>query len=123
MGKLSATVVKAARRPGRLGDGVDLYLVVQPTGSKSWVCRVKRHGMCRDFGLGSAAMVSLADARERARDIRSWVELGLDPIFERRKAQGIPTFREAAAKVLAAHRNWLHDALSLGNRQPDCALR
>ena len=30
--------------------------------------------------------------------------MGLDPLFERRKAQGIPTFREAAAKVLAQHR-------------------
>src|SRR3546814_20095322 len=30
--------------------------------------------------------------------------MGLDPLFERRKAQGIPTFREATAKVLAAHR-------------------
>ncbi|MBT0671377.1 DUF4102 domain-containing protein, partial [Novosphingobium profundi] len=65
MGKLSATAVKAARRPGRLGDGDGLYLVVQPTGSKSWVCRVQKHGMRRDFGLGSAAKVSLADARER----------------------------------------------------------
>jgi hypothetical protein len=32
------------------------------------------------------------------------MEMGLDPLFERRKAQGIPAFREAAAKVLAAHR-------------------
>src|SRR5690606_7985233 len=31
-------------------------------------------------------------------------EMGLDPVFERRKAEGIPTFREAAARVLAAHR-------------------
>jgi len=37
--------------------------------------------------------------------MRTWVELGLDPLFERRKAQGIPTFREATAKVLAQHRS------------------
>ena len=104
MGKLSVTAVKAATRPGRLGDGDGLYLVVQPGGSKSWVCRVQKHGMRRDFGLGSASKVSLADARERAREIRGWVEQGLDPIFERRKEQGIPTFREAAAKVLASYR-------------------
>jgi integrase len=30
--------------------------------------------------------------------------MGLDPIFERRKAKGIPTFRDAAAKVLVANR-------------------
>ncbi len=104
MGKLSATAVKRATRPGRLGDGDGLFLIVQPSGSKSWVCRVQKNGRRRDFGLGSASKVSLALARERAREIRAWVEMGLDPIFERRKAGGIPTFREAAARVLAAHR-------------------
>ncbi|GMN04217.1 tyrosine-type recombinase/integrase [Erythrobacter sp. MTPC3] len=105
MGKLSATAVKAATRPGKLGDGDGLYLVVKPSGSKSWMVRVQKHGNRRDFGLGSASKVSLAIARERAREIRTWVELGLDPLFERRKAQGIPTFREATAKVLAQHRS------------------
>lgn len=105
MGKLSATAVKAATRPGKLGDGDGLYLVVKPSGSKSWMVRIQKHGNRRDFGLGSASKVSLAIARERAREIRTWVELGLDPLFERRKAQGIPTFREATAKVLAQHRS------------------
>ena len=104
MGKLSATVVKAATRPGKLGDGDGLYLVVKPSGTKSWMVRVQKNGNRRDFGLGSASKISLAIARERAREVRTWVELGLDPLFERRKAEGIPTFREAAAKVLAQHR-------------------
>ncbi|WP_343222123.1 Arm DNA-binding domain-containing protein [Novosphingobium profundi] len=51
MGKLSVTAVKAATRPGRLGDGDGLYRVVQPGGSKSWVCRVQKHGMRRYLGL------------------------------------------------------------------------
>jgi len=96
--------VKAPTLPGRLGDGDGLYLVVKPSGSKGWMVRVQKHGTRRDFGLGSASKVSLAIARERAREVRTWVELGLDPLFERRKAQGIPTFREATAKVLAQHR-------------------
>ncbi|RSY78057.1 site-specific integrase [Sphingomonas koreensis] len=104
MGKLSATAVKAATRPGRMGDGDGLYLIVQPGGSKSWVCRVQKNGNRRDFGLGSASKIPLKVARERAVEIRTWVEMGLDPSFERRKAEGIPTFKEAAAKVLAAHR-------------------
>ena len=103
MGKLSATAVKAATRPGRLGDGDGLFLLIQPGGGKSWMCQVQKNGNRRDFGLGSASKVSLATARERAREIRTWVELGLDPIFERRKAMGIPTFRQAAARVIAAH--------------------
>ena len=104
MGKLSATAVKAASRPGKLGDGDGLYLVVKSSGTKSWMVRVQKNGNRRDFGLGGASKISLAVARERAREVRTWVELGLDPLFERRKAEGIPTFREAAAKVLAQHR-------------------
>lgn len=104
MGKLSATAVRAATRPGKMGDGDGLFLIVQPGGSKSWVCRVQKNGNRRDFGLGSASKIPLKIARERAAEIRTWVEMGLDPAFERRKAEGIPTFKEAAAKVLAAHR-------------------
>lgn len=104
MGWLSKTSVKAATRPGRLGDGDGLFLIVQPSGSKSWMARVQKSGVRRDFGLGSASKVSLALARERSREIRTWVEMGLDPVFERRKAEGIPTFKEAAAKVMAQHR-------------------
>lgn len=104
MGKLSATAVKAASRPGRIGDGDGLFLIVQPGGTKSWVCRVQKNGNRRDFGLGSVSKVTLAQARDRAREVRTWMELGLDPLFERKKAQGIPTFKEATAKVLAAHR-------------------
>lgn len=110
MGKLSATSVKAATRPGRHGDGDGLFLVIQASGAKSWVCRVQKNGSRRDFGLGSAAKVTLALARERAREIRTWVEMGLDPLFERRKLQGIPTFRQAAAKVIASHgKNWRNE--------------
>lgn len=104
MKRLSASAVQSATRPGRFSDGDGLYLVVQPTGTKSWVCRVQKAGNRRDIGLGSASKVSLRLARERAREVRSQVEMGLDPLFERRKANGIPTFREAAAKVLAANR-------------------
>ncbi len=103
--RLSVSTVKSAIFPLRFSDGLGLYLVVQPGGGKSWVCRVQKAGNRRDFGLGSASKVSLADARERAREIRSQVEIGLDPLFERRKAQGIPTFREATAKLLAAPRS------------------
>ncbi|WP_223262581.1 tyrosine-type recombinase/integrase [Sphingobium sp. SCG-1] len=110
MGKLSATSVKAATRPGRHGDGDGLFLVIQTSGAKSWVCRVQKNGNRRDFGLGSVTKVSLSTARERAREIRTWVEMGLDPLFERRKLQGIPTFRQAAAKVIASHgKNWRNE--------------
>jgi integrase len=104
MGKLCATGVRAATRPGKLGDGDGLFLLVGSTGSKSWIVRVQKNGHRRDIGVGSASKVSLAKARDRARQVREWVEDGFDPIFERRKAAGIPTFKEASEKVVELHR-------------------
>ena len=104
MGRLSATAVKAAKLPGRYGDGDGLYLLVSRAGARSWVCRVQKDGKRRDIGLGSAKKVSLALARERAAKVRTQVEVGLDPIAERRKEAGIPTFREAAAIVFAENK-------------------
>lgn len=97
MGNLTATGVKAAKRPGRHGDGDGLYLVVHRGGSRSWVVRVQKDGKRRDIGLGSAKKVSLSKAREKAAEVRSQIEAGLDPVAERRKRVSVPTFREAAA--------------------------
>lgn len=103
MGKLTATAVNAAKAPGRYGDGDGLFLLVGKTGAKSWMVRIQKDGRRRDLGLGSAAKVPLKLARERAALARSQVEAGIDPVAERRKAAGIPTFREAAALVHAEH--------------------
>ena len=96
MGKLTATAVKAARSAGRYSDGEGLFLLVGATGSRSWVVRVQKNGKRRDIGLGSARKVPLALARERAVKARLQIEAGIDPVAERRKAAGVPTFREAA---------------------------
>jgi integrase len=104
MGKLTATAVKAAKATGRYGDGDGLFLLVGPKGARSWVCRVQKNGKRRDIGLGSEKKVTLALARERAAKARSQIEVGIDPVAERRKAAGIPSFREAAALVYAENR-------------------
>ena len=101
MGKLNATAVKAAKEPGRYGDGDGLFLVVKASGGRSWVVRAQKDGIRRDIGLGALSKVPLAVARERASKVRSQIEVGLDPIIERRKDAGIPTFRKAAAEVFA----------------------
>ena len=104
MAKLTATAVKAASAPGRYGDGDGLFLLIGRGGGKSWAVRVQKDGKRRDFGLGSASKVPLKLARERAGLVRSQVEAGIDPVAERRKAAGIPTFRQAAALVHAEHK-------------------
>ena len=107
MARLTATAVKAASAAGRYGDGDGLFLLIGRGGGKSWLVRVQKDGKRRDIGLGSAAKVPLKLARERAIVVRSQVEAGIDPVAERRKAAGVPTFREAAALVHAEHkRGW-----------------
>lgn len=104
MGKLTATAVRAASAPGRYGDGDGLFLLVGRTGAKSWMVRVQKDGKRRDIGLGSSAKVPLKLARDRAANVREQIEAGIDPVAERRKAAGVPTFREAAAVVHAEHK-------------------
>ena len=60
------------------------------------------------MGLGSAAATSLADARERAADACRKIARGLNPIDERKRDGGIPTFAEMADTV--------HGTLSTGFR-------
>jgi integrase len=100
LGKLTALSVKNAK-PGRHGDGLGLYLLVKPSGARSWLLRVQRDGKRRDIGLGSLAARSLAEAREKAAELRKHALNGRDPIHERdRDRRAAPTFREAA---IAAH--------------------
>lgn len=97
MGKLTATGIKAIVKAGRYGDGDGLFLIVKPSGAGSWVCRIQKDGRRRDIGLGSAAKVTLKQAREKAVLTRSQMEAGIDPVKDRKRAAGIPTFREAMA--------------------------
>ena len=60
-------------------------------------------GRSRALGLGSFALVSLAEAREQALANRKIAREGGDPLATRRRSQGIPTFEEAAEKVIAIY--------------------
>ena len=112
MGKLTALAARALSKPGRHGDGDGLYLNVAPSGSKSWVQRIVIDGRRRDMGLGSYPAVSLAKARSIAQTNRTAVAQGRDPVAEkrqvreaaRRPAPSIPTFAEAAARVIELRR-------------------
>ena len=109
MGKLTALAARALSKPGRHGDGDGLYLHVAPAGSKSWVQRIVVDGRRRDLGLGSYPAVSLAKARSIAQTNRSAVAEGRDPVAEKREAAlrpapSVPTFAEAAARVIELRR-------------------
>ena len=81
-----------------------MYLFVQPTGTGSWVQRLVIRGRRRELGLGAAALVPLAKARELALANRMLARSGGDPLSEKRRVQGVPTFAEAAQRVLEQKR-------------------
>ncbi len=60
-----------------------LYLVVQPSGVKSWAVRYRYGGKSRKFTIGRYPAFSLADARKQAREATQRVDLGVDPLSER----------------------------------------
>ena len=97
--ELSAAFVRAAP-PGHHIDGNGLYLYVQPTGTRSWIQRLVIRGRRCELGLGSALLVSLAEAREKALANRKLARAGGDPLADKRRLAGIPTFAEAAAAVI-----------------------
>src|SRR3954452_3798669 len=86
-------------QPGKYSDGGNLYLVVSPKRSRKWVLRFTWRGRAREMGLGSAAAVSLADAREKAASARRKIDQGLNPIDERKRTSGVPTFSEMGDQV------------------------
>ena len=99
MGALTARKVSTVTKPGMHCDGSGLYLHVSKSGAKSWILRTVVHGKRRDIGLGGVSILSLADAREKARDLRAVARKGGNPLSHRDKR--IPTFEEAARRVHA----------------------
>ena len=105
--RLTAKQVEYAK-PGRYGDGGGLWLEVSASGARHWTLRYQINGRARWMGLGSAEVVTLADARERARPARLALLDGIDPLearraqrAEQRRAQAATiTFREAAKAVI-----------------------
>jgi integrase len=123
--KLTALKVERARTPGLLNDGKGLNLrIAAGKGglTKSWVFRFMIAGRAREMGLGSLDVVSLGEARERARKWRRLVKDGVDPIEARnarRAAARLETakalsFAECAERYIIAHRDGWKSAKHAG---------
>lgn len=107
-GKLTAKGVQAIKEAGSYQDGGGLALVVKPSGSRSWVLRVQTAGTRKAVGIGSAAVVSLAEARAKAADVRREMKAGLDVAAAKRAARAavvvLPSFADAARLFHAEHK-------------------
>ena len=95
-------------------DGGGLYLQVSAARTKSWIFRYRMNGRKtpRDMGLGPVHTVTLAEAREKARDARKLILDGVDPVEAKRarkqaqalEAASAMVFKDCAEKYIAAHR-------------------
>ena len=103
--RLTDLTVRQSTR-GRHADGNGLYLLVRPTGTRSWVQRIVIHGRRRDLGLGAYPLVTLREARRLAFDNRRAARRGEDPTAAGAQ-ETAPTVRTVVEVVIAARRtNW-----------------
>ena len=79
----------------------NFYLVVRPTGARSFVFRYTYAGRRRDLSLGIADYLRLSDAKKQAGDCRRLLAQGIDPKAARDAARSpkeepvpVPTFKE-----------------------------
>jgi integrase len=107
-------------------DRDGLYLIVQPSGVKSWALRYRRKtdGKAIKHTIGTYPMLTLKDARSRANELRAEIERGADPhgakVVARRRANEVDdTFEAVVRRYIADHqfrrnRSWQWTARLLG---------
>lgn len=100
---LSAAFVRTVKEPGKYTDGHGLFLKVDASGAKRWVQRIVIRGKRSEIGMGSASLVSLAEARETALENRKLARAGGDPLQAKRAPQSLLSFEDAARKVHKIH--------------------
>ncbi len=98
MRTLTAQQVKHAK-PGKHHDGSGLYLVVTDK-SKKWVQRGTVNGKRREWGLGAASDIKLAEVREKSSSYRRMIKDGIDPAEDRKREQAEAQAQEQAQSLL-----------------------
>jgi integrase len=124
MGKKALSAIAATRGKLDVGMHADgacrgLYLRVAPTGARNWILRYQVGGRRRDMGLGGLPDVSLAEARERAADLRKLIRQKVDPLEqaggERKQAERRQIVEAWTVKRCAEA---VHETLAPGFRNP-----
>ena len=105
--KLTAATVDKMKPTDRRQEVPDslctgLYLVVQTSGKKGWQVRYRHGGVHRRMTLGAYPMLSLADARQRAREALAAATEGHDPAAEVRAAKAPKPAADDARDTVAA---------------------
>lgn len=87
---------RPSTKPFKLSDSQNLYLTVQPNGSKLWRFNYRYLGRQKTLYIGPWPGVSLADARVHRDEARRQIAAGLDPAQEKKRAR-------VTAKIAAAN--------------------
>jgi hypothetical protein len=98
--ELTALAVSKLKEQGRHAvGGVDgLHLRIS-SGARAWVLRIQIGDKRRDLGLGSYPEVSLAQARDVAREYRREVQRGIDPLAHKRQLKSALRSQQAGEKT------------------------
>ena len=100
--ELSAKEVRDLKHLGRglnitypVGGVAGLLMQITPTDARSWVLRTMVGSKRREIGLGGFPDVTLAQARERAREAKEAIRQGIDPIEQRRASRAALAAQQA----------------------------
>lgn len=118
--KLTARNVDSLKPPtnGRTDywdlDPKGFGLRVSDSGRKTWMVMYRVDGVQRRLTLGTFPALSLADARQKAKDALQDVSKGIDPSAVKQAGRRAETFKELAAAYLERHakrnkRSWKKD--------------
>ena len=78
---------KQRDKPFRLSDGLGLFILIRPSGSKAWQFRYQFMGKEKLLSLGTYPAVSLADARTKRDDAKKLLAQGTDPSVQKKLDQ------------------------------------
>lgn len=104
--QLQITSAKPKAKPYRLSDGQGLGLIIQANGTKRWCFRYRYGERQKTLSIGTWPEVSLADAREKAREARKAVATGIDPVLEKKRAKVVAKYA-AATSFKEVAQEWL----------------
>ncbi len=110
--ELSPMAVKRLDKPGlhAVGGVPGLFLRIASGGSRQWILRATVGRKRRDIGLGGYPGVTLAQARENAREAREKIRQGIDPSEERKAARAALMAAQAKALTFDEAARRCHDS-------------
>lgn len=88
--KLTDTACKNAKpkeKNYKLFDGGGLYLEIAPNGSKYWRLKYRYNNREKRLAFGTYPIITLKEAREKRDTAKNLIINGLDPSYEKKKAE------------------------------------